>query len=46
MQFVEAEVARLLADDPAVEAARKRAVRRAGRAASARASSHELLATH
>jgi hypothetical protein len=46
MQFVEAEVARLLADDPAVEAARKRAVRRAGRATAARAPGHELLAAH
>ena len=46
MQFVEAEVAKLLAGDPAVEAARRRAVRRAGRAASAGASGHELLATH
>lgn len=45
MQFVEAEVARLLAADPAVEAARKRAIRRAGRSASGRAG-HELQATH
>ena len=45
MQFVEVEVAKLLAADPTVEAARKRAVRRAGRSALARAG-HDTHATH
>lgn len=33
MNFVESEMAKVLAADPAVEAARQRAARRAGRAA-------------
>jgi hypothetical protein len=45
MQFVEAEMARLLAADPAVEAARQRAVRRAGHA-TPRRSSRELTPAH
>ena len=42
MQYVETEMAKLLAADPAVAAARQRAVRRAGRVASRRAGNREL----
>lgn len=45
MTYVEAEMARLLAADPTVEAARQRAMRRAIRA-TRRAGSHELTSTH
>lgn len=45
MEFVEAEVARVLAADPTVEAARQRAVRRAGRS-SRRLAGVEMIATH
>lgn len=45
MQFVEAEVARVVAADPEVEAARQRAIRRAGRSASGRPAGHVLIAS-
>lgn len=45
MTYVEAEMARLLAADPAVEAARQRAMRRAIRA-TRRSLSNELAPTH
>jgi len=44
MQFVEDEVARVLAADPTLEAARQRAVRRAGRTLARRAAVPELAA--
>ena len=46
MEFVEAEVARVLAADPTVEAARQRAIRRAGRSSSRRLAGAEMIATH
>lgn len=46
MEFVEAEVARVLAADPTVEAARQRAIRRAGRSTSRRFPGPEMIATH
>ncbi len=45
MQFVETEMAKVLAADPAVEAARQRAVRRAGQP-SRRTGGRELTAAH
>lgn len=46
MQFVEEEVARVLAADPMLEAARQRAIRRAGRIGNGRAAAPGLLAAH
>ncbi len=46
MQFVEDEVARLLAADPTLHAARQRAVRRAGRAGNTRAAAPRMAAAH
>jgi hypothetical protein len=46
MEFVETEVARVLAADPTVEAARQRAIRRAGRSSSRRLTGVEMIATH
>lgn len=45
MQFVEAEVAKVVASDPGIEAARLRAARRAG-GASRRAATRELTLAH
>lgn len=45
MQFVEAEIARVLATDPTLEAARQRAIRRAGRSTAFHAAVHEMVAT-
>jgi len=45
MQFVEDEVAKVLAADPTLAAARQRAIRRAGRSTTRRAG-HEMMATH
>jgi len=46
MQFVETEMAKVLAADPAVEAARQRAVRRAGTAPARRAGGSALNPAH
>ena len=46
MQFVEAEMAKVLAADPTVEAARQRAVRRAGHAPARHVGERELTPAH
>ncbi len=46
MQFVEAEMARTIAADPSIAAARQRAIRRAGRPASRQGTGHALIASH
>jgi hypothetical protein len=45
-QFIESEMAKIVAADPEVEAARLRAVRRAGRSTSHRSSERVLTASH